>query len=58
MNLQCKSPTAANLPTATAVKSGGEVIVTKQLFIEMIQRAGFEGVERDTVYNRVEKCAA
>ncbi|MEJ7847384.1 MAG: aminofutalosine synthase MqnE [Pyrinomonadaceae bacterium] len=31
----------------------GEVKMTKQEIIEMIQRAGFEAVERDTVYNRV-----
>jgi aminodeoxyfutalosine synthase len=33
----------------------GEVKMTKQEIIEMIERAGFEAVERDTVYNRVEK---
>jgi 2-iminoacetate synthase ThiH len=27
--------------------------MTKQEIIEMIERAGFEAVERDTVYNRV-----
>ncbi len=37
-----------------SVESGGEVKMTKQEIIEMIQRAGFEAVERDTVYNRVE----
>ncbi len=31
----------------------GEVKMTKHEIIEMIQRAGFEAVERDTVYNRV-----
>jgi aminodeoxyfutalosine synthase len=31
----------------------GEVKMTKQEIIEMIERAGFEAVERDTVYNRV-----
>ena len=31
----------------------GEVKMTKQEIIEMIHRAGFEAVERDTVYNRV-----
>jgi aminodeoxyfutalosine synthase len=36
----------------------GEVKMTKQEIIEMIHRAGFEAVERDTVYNRVEKIAA
>jgi 2-iminoacetate synthase ThiH len=32
--------------------------MTKQEIIEMIQRAGFDPVERDTVYNRVEKVGA
>ena len=41
-----------------SVESGGEVKMTKQEIIEMIHRAGFEAVERDTVYNRVEKVAA
>ena len=41
-----------------SVESGGEVKMTKQEIIEMIQRAGFEAVERDTVYNRVERIAA
>src|SRR6476469_3843890 len=36
-----------------SVESGGEVKMTKQEIIEMIQRAGFEAVERDTLYNRV-----
>ena len=36
-----------------SVESGGEVKMTKQEIIEMIERAGFEAVERDTVYNRV-----
>ena len=38
-----------------SVKSNNEVNLTKQEIIEMIQRAGFEAVERDTVYNRVER---
>jgi 2-iminoacetate synthase ThiH len=29
--------------------------MTKQELIDMISRAGFEAVERDTVYNKVEK---
>ena len=41
-----------------SVESGGEVKMTKQEIIEMIHRAGFEPVERDTVYNRLEKVAA
>ncbi len=36
-----------------SVESGGEVKMTKHEIIEMIERAGFEAVERDTVYNRV-----
>jgi len=30
----------------------------KQEIIEMIERVGFEPVERDTVYNRIEKVEA
>ena len=41
-----------------SVESGGEVKMTKQEIIEMIERAGFEAVERDTVYNRVESIGA
>jgi 2-iminoacetate synthase ThiH len=44
---------SGDLTKATEVESGGEVKMTKQEIIEMIQRAGFEAVERDTVYNRV-----
>src|SRR6266700_744970 len=36
-----------------SVESGGEVRMTKQEIIEMIERAGFEAVERDTVYNHI-----
>ena len=32
--------------------------MTKQELIAMIENAGFEAVERDTVYNRVERVAA
>jgi 2-iminoacetate synthase ThiH len=32
--------------------------MTKHEIIQMIQRAGFKAVERDTVYNRVEKAIA
>ena len=38
---------------ATAVESGGEVKMTKQEIIEMIERAGFQAIERDTVYNHL-----
>ncbi|MGQ0542928.1 MAG: hypothetical protein ACT4O9_13900 [Blastocatellia bacterium] len=33
----------------------GEVKMTKHEIIVGDQRAGFEAIERDTVYNRVEK---
>jgi len=39
------------------MRFGGKVKMTKQEIIEMIERAGFEAVERDTVYNRVERAA-
>ena len=41
-----------------SVESGGEVKMTKQEIIDMIHCAGFEAVERDTVYNRVESIGA
>src|SRR5205807_9450647 len=41
-----------------SVESGGEVKMTRQEIIEMVHRADFEPVERDTVYNRVEQIAA
>ncbi len=46
------------LTHAYSLEEGGESKMTKQQIIEMIERAGFEAVERDTVYNRVEKVAA
>lgn len=36
-----------------SVESNNEVRMTKHEIIQMINRAGFEAVERDTVYNRV-----
>ena len=36
----------------------GEVKMSKQELIAMIENAGFEAVERDTVYNRVERTKA
>jgi aminodeoxyfutalosine synthase len=36
----------------------GEVKMTKQQLIQLIENAGFEAVERDTVYNRVQKVSA
>src|SRR4026207_521717 len=40
-----------------SVESNNEVKMTKQEIISMIERAGFEAVERDTIYNRVEQAA-
>jgi 2-iminoacetate synthase ThiH len=37
-----------------SVEPGGEVKMSKQEIISMIERAGFEAVERDTIYNRVD----
>lgn len=34
-----------------------EVRITKAEIITMIQNAGFEAVERDTVYNRIAEAA-
>ena len=44
------------LTEAYAVENG-EVKMSKQELISMIENAGFEAVERDTVYNRVETAA-
>ena len=41
-----------------AYAAEGEVKMTKAEIITMIQNASFEAVDRDTVYNRVEKVAA
>ena len=46
------------LTQAYSVEEGGESKMTKAELITMIERAGFEAVERDTVYNRVEKAVA
>ena len=45
------------LTESYAVESG-EVKMSKQELITMIENAGFEAVERDTVYNRVDRVAA
>jgi aminodeoxyfutalosine synthase len=41
-----------------SVEADGEQKMTKTELITMIENAGFEAVERDTVYNRVERVAA
>lgn len=45
------------LTHAYSVEEGGEQKMTKAELINLIENAGFEAVERDTVYNRVEKAA-
>jgi 2-iminoacetate synthase ThiH len=50
--------TDGELTHAYSVEEGGESKLTKSELITMIESAGFEAVERDTVYNRVEKLAA
>jgi len=52
------STTRSEFMERYASESSCEVKMTKQEIIEMIHRAGFDPVERDTVYNRVEKIAA
>jgi aminodeoxyfutalosine synthase len=43
------------LSESYSVEAGGEVKMTKQEIVALIEDAGFEAVERDTVYNRVER---
>ena len=45
------------LTTSYTAENGG-VKMPKQELIAMIENAGFEAVERDTVYNRVDRVAA
>jgi aminodeoxyfutalosine synthase len=44
--------------TESYAVENGEVKMSKQELIQLIENAGFEAVERDTVYNRIEKQAA
>ena len=46
------------LTESYSVEAGGEVKMTKQEIITLIEDAGFEAVERDTLYNPVEREAA
>jgi 2-iminoacetate synthase ThiH len=48
----------AELTHSYFVESNNELKMSKIEIISMIERAGFEAVERDTVYNRVEHIAA
>ncbi|HEX7174669.1 MAG TPA: aminofutalosine synthase MqnE [Pyrinomonadaceae bacterium] len=43
------------LSESYSVESGGEVKMSKQEIVRLIEDAGFEAVERDTLYNRVER---
>lgn len=55
MEEQDRMITHGELNTRYSVESGGEVKMTKREIIEMIHRAGFDPVERDTDYNRTKK---
>jgi len=46
------------LSESYSVEANHEVKMTKQEIVSLIEDAGFEAVERDTVYNRIEKEAA
>src|SRR6185295_3664008 len=43
------------LTTSYSVEANNEVKMTKTELIGLIEDAGFEAVERDTVYNRIER---
>jgi aminodeoxyfutalosine synthase len=43
------------LTTSYSVEANNEVRMTRTELIELIEDAGFEAVERDTVYNRIER---
>ena len=43
------------LSESYSVESGGEVKMSKPEIVRLIEDAGFEAVERDTLYNRVER---
>ena len=45
------------LTESYSVETNNEVKMTRPELIGLIEEAGFEAVERDTVYNRVEKVA-
>jgi len=45
------------LTESYSVEANNEVKMTKAELINLIEEAGFEAVERDTVYNRVENAA-
>jgi aminodeoxyfutalosine synthase len=41
------------LTESYSVESNNEVRMTKTELVQLIEEAGFEAVERDTVYNRI-----
>jgi aminodeoxyfutalosine synthase len=43
------------LTTSYSVEANNEVRMTKPELISLIEEAGYQAVERDTVYNRVER---
>jgi aminodeoxyfutalosine synthase len=43
------------LTQSYSVEANNEVKISKQEIISLIEDAGFEAVERDTVYNRIER---
>jgi len=43
------------LSESYSVEAGGEVKMSRQEIVRLIEDAGFEAVERDTLYNRVEQ---
>jgi aminodeoxyfutalosine synthase len=43
------------LTTSYSVEANNEVKMTKAELISLIEDAGYQAVERDTVYNRVER---
>ena len=57
-DLDLRLTDGGELTHSYSVESNNEVKMSKQEIISMIERAGFEAVERDTVDNRVEKVAA
>ena len=46
------------LTESYSVESSGEVKMSKQEIVALIEDAGLEAVERDTLYNRMEEPAA
>jgi 2-iminoacetate synthase ThiH len=58
LNLDATITDGGELAHSYSVGSNNEVKMTTQQIIALIENAGFDAVERDTVYNRVEKVGA